>query len=145
AKQYKSGIQNVFGGYIFADEKDVNKNIFQFGQNGLGLPTKDYYFKTDEESKKIQDAYINYITTLLKASGVDDAKAAADAQAIYNFEKTLAGSSYSPVEMRDPNKMYNKFSPSQITEKTGIDWSGFLNNVGATQGIDSILVSNPKY
>src|SRR5690606_28008411 len=41
AKQYKSGIQNVFGGYIFADEKDVNKNIFQFGQNGLGLPTKD--------------------------------------------------------------------------------------------------------
>lgn len=145
AKHYQSGIHSVFGGYIFADEKDVNNNIFQFGQNGLGLPTKDYYFKTDAESKKIQEAYVNYITTILTASGVEANKAKTDAQAIFNFEKALANASFTPVEMRDPNKMYNKFTPAQISEKTGINWAEFLTNLGATTGTDSLLVSNPKY
>jgi len=143
SRHYRQGIQSVFGGYIFADEKDVNNYIMQFSQNGLGLPTKDYYFKTDEKGKHIQTAYISYLATQLKNAGISDAEA--KAQAVYNLEKTLAGASYSPVEMRDPEKMYNKYTPQQITALTGIDWNRFIQELGISKGADSIIVATPNY
>lgn len=143
SKHYKQGIQSVFGGYIFADEKDVDHYIMQFSQNGLGLPTKDYYFKTDEKGKNIQTQYVNYLATQLKNAGIADADA--KAQAVYNLEKSLAGASLSPVEMRDPEKMYNKYTPQQISGLTGIDWNQFIKDLGISKGADSIIVATPNY
>jgi len=142
---YTKGIHSIFGGYIFADEKDVNNNIMQFSQNGLGLPTKDYYTKTDENSEKIRVAYKKYLADLLTKSGVDAATATTQAEQIFNLEKQLAAASLSPVEMRDPNKLYNKFTPAQISAATGIDWTKFIADLGVTKGADSIIVSTPNY
>jgi putative endopeptidase len=50
---------------IGADDKNSNKNVLSFGQAGIGLPDKDYYFKTDADTKKIKDGYTQYIKILL--------------------------------------------------------------------------------
>jgi putative endopeptidase len=143
AKYYKSGIHSIISGYIFADEKDVNNNIFTFGQTGLGLPTKDYYFKTDANSIEIQNKYKAYLATQLKNAGIADA----DAQsiAIYNLEKTLAGASLSPVEMRNPELLYNKYTPEQFTQLTGINFNKFVTDLGVSKGADSFIIQTPKY
>lgn len=143
AQLYQQGLHSVIGGYIFADEKDVNNYIMQFSQTGLGLPTKDYYFKTDEKSKALQTAYIAYLAQQMENIGMEDA--AQKAQAVYNLEKSLAAASYAPVEMRDPEKMYNKYTPQQISEITGIDWGQFIADLGVTKGADSIIVATPNY
>lgn len=145
ANFYTKGIHSIFGGYIFADEKDVTNNIMQFSQNGLGLPTKDYYTKTDENSEKIRVAYKKYLADLLAKSGVDAATATTQAEQIFNLEKQLAAASLAPVEMRDPNKLYNKFTPAQISTLTSIDWTKFIADLGVTKGADSIIVSTPNY
>lgn len=143
AQHYKKGIQSVFGGYIFADEKDVENYIMQFSQNGLGLPTKDYYFKTDEKSVELQNKYKAYLAAQLNNAGIADAEAGA--QAVYELEKSLAKASLAPVEMRDPNKLYNKFTQATATQKTGIDWSKFIADLGITSGADSMIISTPGY
>jgi putative endopeptidase len=143
AKHYKQGIHSVFGGYIFADAKDVDNYIMQFYQNGLGLPTKDYYFKTDEQGKEIQTKYIAYLTTQLKNANIENAEKRA--QSVYDLEKTLASASLSPVEMRDPEKLYNKFTPQQISAITNIDWQKFITDLGISKGADSIIVATPNY
>lgn len=143
AKYYTQGIQTVVGGYIFADEKDVDNYIMQFSQSGLGLPTKDYYFKTDAKSVELQEKYKAYLATQFKNAGY--ANAENEAAAVYELEKSLAKASLSPVEMRDPNKLYNKYSPAQATSVMGFDWQKFINLLGITKGIDNIIVATPEY
>lgn len=143
AEFYKGGLQSVIGGYIFADEKDVNNYIMQFGQAGLGLPTKDYYFKTDEKSVELQNKYKEYIATQLKNAGITDETKLAEE--VYNLEKSLAKASMSPVEMRDPIKMYNKFTPVEMTKLSNIDWTSFIKDLGIEKGAENIIVSNPAY
>lgn len=143
AKFYKKGLHSVIGGYIFADEKDVNNYILQFSQAGLGLPTKDSYFKTDEKSKDIQNKYIQYLS--LQLSNAGNTNAEAQAKLVYALEKDLANASLSPVEMRDPKKLYNKYSPASFTQESGVDFVKFIADLGITKGADSLVVSNPKY
>src|SRR5690606_8808210 len=69
AANFAKGIHSTITGYIFADEKDVTNNILQFHQAGLGLPTKDAYFKTDSIAEKNRKAYINYLSELFVQSG----------------------------------------------------------------------------
>lgn len=145
ATNFAKGIHSVFTGYIFADEKDVTNNILQFSQAGLGLPTKDYYFKTDTLSEKYKTAYIAYLNELFVQAGINKEEAAIKAQSVFNLEKKLAAASLAPVEMRDPNKLYNKYSAAQITKLTGIDWSAFIKGIGATKGIDSLIIATPNY
>ena len=47
----------------------INKstvNIAQFYQTGIGLPERDYYFKTDSSTLNIQKAYKKYLSTLFE-------------------------------------------------------------------------------
>ena len=52
------------------------------GQGGLGLPDRDYYIKTDEDSKKKRAAYIEHVTKMLTLMGETPGKAAENAQKI---------------------------------------------------------------
>src|SRR5882724_7628305 len=47
------------------DEKDSTREIAQAAQGGLGLPDRDYYTKTDEDSKKKRAAYVEHVTKML--------------------------------------------------------------------------------
>lgn len=145
AANFAKGIHSTITGYIFADEKDVTNNILQFHQAGLGLPTKDAYFKTDSIAEKNRKAYINYLSELFVQSGSNQDDANKKANDVFNLEKKLAESSLAPVEMRDPNKLYNKYSVSQISALSGINWDTFIKGIGATKGADSVIIATPKY
>ena len=142
---YKKGLQTILRGYIGPDDKAVNKNITQLTQGGLGLPSKDYYTDQDENSKKNREAYKTYIAKILSLSGQDATTAEKNATAIFNIENQLAAASLYPTEMRDPHKMYNKFSLDEFSKKTpNLNWKNIFQQLGIT-GEDSLLVSNPKY
>ncbi|RQO31191.1 peptidase M13 [Taibaiella sp. KBW10] len=141
----KKGIQTVMNGYIGPDDKDVTKIIVQFGQGGLGLPSKDYYTDKDENAVKNRAAYTKYITDILIASGQTAAEAAKNATAVFALESKLATASYFPTEMRDPQKMYNKFSLAAFSKQTpNINWSTLFGKLGI-KGQSEMLISNPNY
>ncbi len=95
----------MFSFGVSPDDKNVSKEICQFGQGGLGMPGREYYFDKDERTTKIRDAYKEYIPKILMLMGDDEVTARKESYDIYNLELTLAGASLTRVEMRDPYKL----------------------------------------
>lgn len=146
AYQRANGIGGTFFGlYVGQDRKNVNQNIVQLSQGGTSLPDRDYYLKSDPRSTKIQQAYKKYITRLFTLTGTTSAQAAKNADVIFNFEKALAQSQKSRVEMRDPVKTYNKFSVADFQKVTpAINWDILFSRIGI-KSQDSILVNVPSF
>lgn len=126
------------------DNKNSSLNIAHVSQAGIGLPERDYYFKTDVPSLAIQQAYKKYLATLFQLTGTDTATAAKNADIVYNIDKELASSHKTNVELRDVNANYNKMAVSTLTKRQpNIGWPNVLNALGAKA--DSIDVSQPAY
>lgn len=141
----KKGLSSIIGMYIAPDDKDVTKIAVQFTQTGLGLPNKDYYTDKDAHSESIRSAYKEYISKILQLSGQDENAAKSNASKIFSIEDKLASASLRPQEMRDPQRMYNKFSVADLSKKTAnIKWGNLLSTLGV-KGIDSVLVGTPSY
>lgn len=146
AMERTKGIGGIlYGFYVGQDDKDVNTYIPGFSQGGTTLPDRDYYLKTDARSKMIRDAYVKYIHDMFTMVGDDDATAQKKANEILNLETALAIAQKSRVEMRDPQKTYNKYSVADFTKLTpGMDWSELMPLMKVTKA-DSVLVNNPTF
>ena len=76
-----TGTRNIIGIRVSQDDKNSSKMMVQLGQTGLGLPNRDYYFKTDARTTRIRNDYTNkYLPTLLTLSGWDEQKVLAGAK-----------------------------------------------------------------
>src|SRR6185295_11454836 len=100
-------------------------------QGGLGLPDRDYYTKTDDDAKKLRDAYVKHVAKMFELLGDDAAKAASEAQTILAIETKLAESSLTRVEMRDPERLYHRMTVAQVKELIpNYDWAGYMQKLG---------------
>ena len=116
------------------DFKDARKQIAVIDQGGLGLPERDYYFRTGEAAEKTRAQYVQHITNMLKLTGESEKKAASDAQAIMQLETALAKVSMDITSRRDPNKVYHLMPVSDLaTLAPGVAWNRFLAASGAPQ------------
>ncbi len=126
------------------DNKNSKLNIAHVYQDGIGLPERDYYFKTDAPSLAIQQAYKIYLTTLFKLTGSDTTTATKNAALVYNIEKQLASAHRTNIELRDVNANYNKMAVATlIKQQPNIGWQQVLDELGAKT--DSIDVGQPAY
>ena len=111
--------------FVSPDAKDATRNALQLSQAGLGLPDRDDYFGTDDNSRKLQAAYRVYAKRLLKAAGTPADAATLDA--LMAFEKDLAQASVTRVQRRDPNAQYNLMTPASLMlQAPGFDWAAWL-------------------
>ncbi|HMD00103.1 MAG TPA: M13 family metallopeptidase N-terminal domain-containing protein, partial [Ferruginibacter sp.] len=128
------------------DARRVTNYIISIGQGGTSLPDRDYYLKEDKRSATIRNEYLNYVSTLFKLCGADEATAKQNAQTILNIETAIARAQMSRTEMRDPVKLYNKFSFDDFEAKMPhMDWVMNLSQLGYTNNTDSVIVSNPRF
>ncbi len=140
----KLGHQYIVAMYSGADLKNSAVNIANFSQTGLGLPDRDYYFKTDAATLAVQKAYKAYIVKLFALIGTDTITGAKKAESIYALEKQIAGSHRTNVELRDPQSNYNNWALADLDKKTpAISWSGFFAGIGVKA--DSVNVGQPAY
>lgn len=145
AKEHTQGVGPLFGFYVSPDDKNVTNQICQFWQGGLGMPDRDYYFKTDERTAKIRDAYQKYLVTMHMLMGQDSATAKKNAADIYKLETSLAGASMTRVDMRDPYKLYNKYDLASLNKLTpNINWNTLFADL-KVQGQDSCIVGMPAF
>jgi putative endopeptidase len=113
------------------DAKDPSRYVAGLGQNGLGMPDRDYYLKDDADSQKAQAAYREHAARLLVLTGVDAAAATQRAAAVYDFERALAAAHWSVAQSRDADKTYNPRSIAQLkAEAPGFDWDAYLGAAG---------------
>ncbi len=145
AMEHTQGLGPVFSFGISPDDKNVTREICQFGQGGLGMPGREYYFDKDERTTKIREAYKMYIPKMLILMGDDSITAKKDASDIYNLELLLAGASMTRVDMRDPYKLYNKMTTDELNKLTpGLNWKTLLTSL-KVNGQDTVIVGMPKF
>ena len=128
--------------YVWIDAKDNENYTVYLGQSGLGLPNRDYYFDESEKGQKILADYTDYLATLLTEAGQDNAKARA--QAIMDFETSMAENYWTRVELRDRDRTYNKLSRAEVVELTkGFPTQIMLDEIGIGKQ-ESFVVRTPE-
>lgn len=129
---------------VSPDNKNSSVNIAHIYQTGLGLPDRDYYFKTDPSTLAIQTAYKKYLTTLFQLTGSSAKAAKKEAELVYEVDKRLAISHKTRVELRDIKANYNKIAVTALAKRhENIEWNELLTNLGVKT--DSIDVRQPAY
>ncbi|MCH4181608.1 MAG: M13 family metallopeptidase, partial [Prevotella sp.] len=89
----------MFGIGADADLRNASMNLVSIGQGGLGLGIREYYFKQDEQSKKIRAAYKDYLKKLFMMTGDDESVALKKVEGVWNIEMQIAKASYDQVKL----------------------------------------------
>ncbi|HEY6071260.1 MAG TPA: M13 family metallopeptidase [Chthoniobacterales bacterium] len=140
-----SGVNVFFNFGSSQDDKDSTREIANAVQGGLGMPDRDYYTKTDDASKKLRDQYVAHVTKMLTLLGDPADKAAESAKKIMALETSLAQASRTRVELRDPQKNYNKMTQDEFQKLTpDWNWGDYFKELGLTNPGD-INVHQPDF
>jgi len=145
AKMHAYGVGVFFGEGVSQDAKNSELMSYQLWQGGLGLPSRDYFFNTDERSVKIKMAYTPYVKTIFTLMGTESSVADKKAQAIVAFEEALAKNSRKLEALRDPYANYNKMSIAELNKLTSaINWQSIIATIGLKK-VDTIIVGQPEF
>jgi len=144
AAEEKAGNHSLIGWSVSPDNKNSAVNIAHVYQTGIGLPDRDYYFKTDSSTIQIQQAYIKYLSTLFQLTGVDLGTAAKNAGVVYGIEKQIATAHKTNIELRDVDANYHLLPVAAMSKsQPAIGWDAVLAGLGAKA--DSIDVGQTVY
>jgi putative endopeptidase len=145
AHLHSIGVDALFGFTSGQDDKDSSHDIAEAVQSGLGLPDRDYYTKTDEASKKLRGQYVDHVAKMLTLLGEPAATAADDANKILALETKLAEASRTRVELRDPQKNYNKMPLRQLQDLTpDWNWSAYFKDINLLEPRE-VNVRQPEF
>ncbi len=137
---------NVF--FLFSstnDEKNSQRMIATVDQGGLGLPDRDYYFKTDAASVELRAKYVAHIARMFELTGESAARAGADASAVMGVETELARGALDLEARRVPQKIYHKMTVAELVSLCpAIDWPKFFTGLGAPP-FETLDISEPNF
>jgi len=135
------GEGGFFGGGVDADLMDSKTQVFYLGQGGLGMGDRDYY--VDPANAELRKGYEAMLAKLFALAGLDNAEQrAANAAGI---EDKLAQFSWTSVQNRDMEKIYNPMSTAQIDKAyAGFDFKAFREAMGIPE-MDKVIVEQPSF
>ncbi len=137
------GINLLFNGGVSADLKNSRKNLYGFSQAGFGLGNRDFYYSDKFES--IRAEYAKYLTELFVLAGSDENSAKNNANFTLKFERQITEAALTNVQMRDPEKLYNIYTPASLNKLSpSINWLLYFKSIGIQQP-DTMVVSTVDY
>ena len=144
AEFHSKGIHGLFGFAVEADMKNSNENAVYFSQPRLGLPDKMYY--TDAKYLTIRTAYKKHIENMFSLLGDKADVALKNAETIFSIESQQAAASMGRIELRDPEKQYNKFTKDEFFKKqANIDFKLYLATASVIKPFTHVIVTQPLY
>ena len=135
----------LFSFYVGQDDMNSNAIAISLGQGGTSLPSKNYYFNQDEQSKAIRDAFVTYIKSVFQLMGYDVDKAEVAAKKQLEIETAMAKASRNPEDMRDPYENYHKMAMVKIGAMTPLfDFVTYFKEAGLEK-VDTVIVGQPEF
>ena len=98
------------------DPTNANMTIADLDQGGLGLPERDFYFRTDPKSEEIRQKYVAHIAKMFELIGVPAQEAVKKAAAVMSIETNLAKASLDVTSRRDPRKVVHEMSKAELKQ-----------------------------
>ena len=122
---HQRGIGGMFRCGLWAGrQKQFHLCRANWSQGGLSLPDRDYYLK-DSFAEKLK-LYHEHVRKMFALLGEKPADAAAHAATVIELETELAKASRTRVELRDPDKNYNKFTGGGTRRAKPRRWRGMF-------------------
>ena len=133
-----------FGIGVEADLTNSAMNTLYMSGGTSGLPDRDYYLKTDAESRKIQQAYRDYLAKMFRLAGYKKGDAVTAAKTIYDIEYKFAEASMTRAEQRDISKLYNPRTVVDLErDYPAINWRQYFTLMGLP-AVENVIVEQPK-
>ena len=127
------------------DLSDARMMIGDLDQGGLGLPERDYYFRTDPKSQEIRQKYVEHLEKLFELIGVATPDAQKKAATVMVIETALAKGSLDVTSRRDPQRVYHKLSKSDLAKLSpNFDFDQFFMLVG-TPAFQQLNIDVPDF
>lgn len=127
--------------YVDGDAADPTRSLAYLQQGGLGLPDRDYYTNDGEKFVSVRAKYLAHIEAMYDLAGWRDG--AADAQAIYGLEESLAATQWSRVQNRDRERIYtNKITVAD--NPNAQFWNEFLR-AGGFGELPTVVMAQDDY
>ena len=128
---HAEGIYPFFFVYVGPDSKNSSENLLSLNQGGIAMGDRDYYLSADSTNVALRESYIKYIERLFTLAGYSPESAGKAAQSVMKIETELARLSYTRVELRDPQKNYNRMAYTDFLKREkGFDWNDFFTSLG---------------
>lgn len=139
------GAGGPFGLMVDQDMKDSERYIIYLCQSGLGMPDRDYYLKSDAESRRVRLAYKKHLKAIFALMGKGKVEAGKNCETVMRIESALAKISMSKEELRDVDKVYHKVSMAALKKLArNIDWPSFFKIIGA-KNVREVVVMQPEF
>ena len=142
AELQRMGFSSFFNFYVGQDDKKSDQMIINLYQGGLGLPDRDYYLKDDKESVEIRQKYLTHVKTMFMLMGIP--AGGSSIQNLMTLETELAKISRSRVELRDPEKNYNKMGVQEFAaQMTNFSINEYFKNFGVQE--KEVIIGQPEF
>lgn len=137
------GVQMPFGFYIDVDERQTDQYVPNVGQSGLGLPDRDWYLVSDNDTYlSARQAYSSYINEVVSLAGITNGEDAANS--VLQIENRIAQAHWDRVQNRQRELTYNKLSIAELQDLSpAIDWAATMQGLGMFT--DEFIISQPSY
>ena len=140
---HQAGARAFFAFASRQDFKDATKVIGGVAQGGLGLPDRDYYFKTDPASTALRAKYQEHVGRMLELAG--QAAGKQQAARIMELETALAKASMDKVTRRDPDKTWHRLDRKGLKAAAPqFRWDEYFAAIGAPE-VQAINVNAPDF
>jgi len=142
-KLSRRGVSSFYSFYIEPDAKRSDQYAIYVNQDGTTLPDRDYYLEDNERFQKTLAAYTKFIEAMLTRIGWQNPKEFADK--IIDLERTFAQSQWTQVELRNPDKTYNKMPATELASKfANLGWADYATAAGLPTSLD-VIVGQPSF
>jgi putative endopeptidase len=127
--------------YVGADDRNSTMNAVFMGQSGLSMDDRNYYENMDNAMVSIRAEFVKHID---KMFAMAEWKTADPGKIILAFETKLALIQLKNFELRDPVKIYNKISFTELQKLApAINWNDYYKNYGLPT--DTVIVQDKNY
>ncbi len=145
AMMHNSGLPALFSFNAGTDAKNSAMVIANTNQGGLSLGNRDYYLDTDAKTVETRQKFVEYMTNMFKLLGDNEMDAAANARIVLDIQTRLAKASLSQVDLRNPEKRYNKMTLAAAQEiMPNFSWSSYMTTRGVP-AITEINIGQPDF
>ncbi len=139
------GLAGFWGEMIEQDLKDTTRYCLFLWQGGLNMPDRDYYLLDKPEQVRVRTAYVAHVERIARLGGASAKEAERVAEAVMRIETRFARASMSKEDMRDPHKIYHKYTLEKLQKLSpAVEWRSYLAGIGA-KNLPYVLVGQPEF
>jgi putative endopeptidase len=116
ARLHERQIEVFFEFGALPDPDNSKMEMAGIDQDGLGLPEKEYYFRTDENSIELRKKYVAHIARMFELIDIPATEASQKADSVMKLETDLAKGSLDVVQRRDPKNLIHKYKTDRLSQ-----------------------------